>query len=278
MRIGSNPLRDRNVRPFAPLVLGVVTHLPHTSGYHEHRFEVIQTCIRSMLSGLEQEHSLIVWDNGSCSQLRQWIRSLNPAVFVEGVNVGKATARAGIFRMVPPETMVAMSDDDVLYYPGWYEAQMQVHETYPKVACVSGNPVRTSFRWGCEKTIRWMKKEKVLEIGRFIPRQYENDFCTSIGRDPEIHKANTEADMDYRGLYKGVYAYATSHHCQFIARAGRVLPALKSDGWAMGDEKPFDIAMDSIGLRLSTVIRYSRHIGNFIHDELREEIKEKRLC
>lgn len=275
MRIGANPLRNDTIQPLAPLVLAVVTHLPNTLGYHEHRLEVIQTCIESMTKHAPP-HSLVIWDNGSCEALRQWIRSKKPDVFIESVNVGKTTARTAIFRMLPPETLVAMSDDDIFYYPDWYEAQVNVLNTFPNVACVTGNPIRTSFRWGSENTIGWMKKEGILEVGRFIPDQYERDFCISIGRDPHVHKRNTVNDMDYRGMYNGVYAYATSHHCQFLSIAGRVLPAMVFDNHAMADEKPFDVRMDNIGLRLSTVQRYSRHIGNVIHDELRKEIK--RTC
>jgi glycosyltransferase involved in cell wall biosynthesis len=273
MRIGLNPLRSAKVGYYHPVILAVITHLPNMEGYHEHRLEVIQRCIQSMTEFAGRPFSLAVWDNGSCQSLRNWIPLLKPAVFVQSENVGKASARVALFRMFPPNSIIAMSDDDILYYPGWLDAQMELLETYPNAACVSGNPIRTSFRWGCENTKKWMKKNASLEVGRFIPDQYERDFCISIGRDPVVHKKNTLKDMDYRGQYKGVYAYATSHHCQFISVAGRVLGAMKYDNDAMGDEKPFDIAMDKIGLRLSTVKRYSRHIGNFIHDELRKDIR-----
>jgi glycosyltransferase involved in cell wall biosynthesis len=271
MRIGSNPLHHSTVSGYEPVVFAVITHLPNTLGYHEKRLEVIQKCIWSMTKNAPP-HTLIIWDNGSCEALRQWIRYIKPDIFIESPNVGKATARASIFRMVPPDSLVAMSDDDILYYPGWFEEQVKVLDTFPNVSCVTGNPIRTSFRWGCENTIEWMNKQGILEVGRFIPDNYERDFCISIGRDPMIHKKNTVKDVDYRGLYNGVYAYATSHHCQFMSIAGRVLPAMRFDNQAMGDEKPFDMAMDKIGLRLSTVQRYSRHIGNVIHDELRKEI------
>ena len=145
MRIGSNPLRNNTAQSFAPVVLAVVTHLPNTLGYHEHRLEVIQKCIESMTKHAPP-HSLIIWDNGSCEALRQWIRYIKPDVFIESVNVGKSTARTAIFRMLPPETLVAMSDDDILYSPGWFEEQVKILNTFPNVACVTGNPIRTSFR------------------------------------------------------------------------------------------------------------------------------------
>lgn len=278
MRIGHNPLHDKKVSELKPVVLAVITHLPEQKGYHADRLEVVQACIRSMAKD-NDNCSLIVWDNGSCAALRNWIRMQKPDIFIESRNVGKASARASIFRMVPPETLVCMSDDDILYYPGWLKAQRQIMDVYPNVSCVTGNPIRTSFRWGCENTVNWLKHNANLEIGRFIPDEYERDFCVSIGRDYQMHKKNTEKDMDYRGRsLSGVFAYGTSHHCQFISYAGRVLPAMIFDEYAMGDEKPFDKAMDNLGLRLSTVHRYSRHIGNVIHPELMREIEVKNLC
>lgn len=271
MRIGANPLRNKTVKPLAPVVLAVITHLPDTYGYHEHRLEVIQKCIESM-TRFAPPHSLIIWDNGSCEALKQWIRHIKPDLFIESANVGKINARTSIFRMLPPETLVAMSDDDIFYYPDWFEEQVKVLNTFPNVASVSGYPIRTSFRWGCENTIRWMKGQGILEVGKFIPDEYERDFCISIGRDPHVHKKNTLGDMDYRGKYNEVYAYATSHHCQFISIAGRILPALRFDNEAMSDEKPFDVRLDNLGLRLSTTKRYSRHIGNVIDDDLRKEM------
>lgn len=280
MRVGNNPLATSKAETLAPVVLAVITHLPNTEGYHSQRLEVIRTCIQSMIDGAGgTNYSLLVWDNGSCESLRRWLRSYGPDVLVESENIGKASARACIFRMLPAETIVAMSDDDILYYPGWFEAQKEVLDTFPNVACVTGNPIRTSFRWGCTNTLAWLKAHADLEVGRFIPDKYERDFCVSIGRDFEKHKAGTTRDLDYRGHSRdGLYVYGTSHHCQFISIAGRVVPAMRFDNEAMGDEKPFDIAMDRLGLRLSTTIRYSRHIGNVIHDELRGEIEELELC
>jgi glycosyltransferase involved in cell wall biosynthesis len=278
MRVGRNPLTAETVPQIAPIVAAVITHLPTLEGYHKNRLEVIQTCIQSMTKNAGTDFSLLVWDNGSCESLRKWLRKLNPSVLVESTNIGKSSARAAIFRMLPPKTVVAMSDDDILFYPGWLAEQIKVLKAWPNVSCVSGNPIRTSFRWACENTIRWMEENANLITGRMIPERYEQDFCDSIGRDYEKHKLNTAKEQDYRGMFNGVPAYATSHHCQFVSIAGKVAPVLKFDNAAMADEKPFDNALDNIGLRLCTTQRYSRHIGNVIHEQLRKEIVQEGLC
>jgi hypothetical protein len=165
--------------------------------------------------------------------------------------------------MCPPGSIVGYCDDDIYFYPGWLYPQMTLLQTFPNVAAVTGYPVRTAFRWGCENTIKWAEANAKLEVGRFIPRQYEDDFCKSIGRDPEWHwNEYTKDDKDYRVTYNGLQAYCTAHHCQFIGYQDILTQVGKYDGGAMGDEKPTDMALDNLGLRLSTTQRFTRHIGN----------------
>jgi hypothetical protein len=272
-RIGHNPLRLSSSDRLRPVVLAVVTHLPNLEGYHAKRLEVVQTCLRSMIQNSDVEFSLAVWDNNSCDVFREWVKDeVRPDVFVESVNLGKNTGRTALTRMVPPGTIICYSDDDMYFYPGWLSPQIELLQHFPNVACVTGYPVRTSFRWGNEKTIAWARKNGKVESGRFIPQQWEDDFAVSIGRDVKAHKSGTVDDVDHRVTYQGKQAYLTSHHCQFIAYAGTVGRVVSWDSKAMGDERPFDMVMDELGLRLATTERYTRHIGNVLHDELREEI------
>jgi glycosyltransferase involved in cell wall biosynthesis len=214
-----------------------------------------------------------VWDNGSCGRLRSWLeKEYRPDYLTLSQNVGKSNARKAIFSSFPPETIIAMSDDDIFFYPDWLQKEIAILRHFDAVQ-VTGYPVRTSFRWGCEKTIERAKSKGQVHIGRFLPENWENDFAVSIGRDPAWHKSYSANDLDYRWTYKGMQAYCTSHHCQFVAEAGRILPALSWSPYAMADEKPFDIAVDEIGLRLATVERLSRHIGNVIDSGIAAEAK-----
>jgi hypothetical protein len=273
MRIGQNPNKAADAVGIEPVVLAVVTHLPNTTtAYHAKRMEVIQTCLTSMRQGANTEHTFAVWDNGSIPELRRWLQwDFKPDVFVQSPNIGKTAARTSIFRMFHPDTVVCYSDDDMLFYDDWLRPQLELLQHFPGVACVSGYPVRTSFRWGNENTKAWARKYADLQMGYFLPQEWEADFALSVGREPAWHKEYSKGDLDYLITYKGKKAYATAHHCQFIGRAETVGRVLQYDGKAMGDEKPFDIALDRIGLRLATTQRLCRHIGNVLHDELRKE-------
>jgi hypothetical protein len=274
-RVGSNPNRQARADEFAPVVLCVVTHLPNFEGYHEHRLEVVQTCLRTMTQNAGMDYSLVIWDNASCKEFREWVQDeVKPDVFVQSFNAGKTAGRTSITRMIPPGRVLCYSDDDILYYPNWLRPQMELLKHFPNVSCVTGYPVRTSFRWGNTKTKNWGHTAlgAKLEIGRFLPQEWEDDFAVSIGRDIAKHRETSASDYDARITYNGVTAYATSHHCQFISKSEIIGRILSFDGMAMGDEKALDVKLDELGLRLATTQRLTRHIGNVLHDELREEI------
>jgi len=272
MRIGHNPNRQNYTKTLAPIVLSVVTHLPDEVGYHSRRMEVIEFCFQTMLRGAQMDISLAVWDNGSNDRLLNYLQdSIKPDILIRSQNIGLTSAKASLFGMLPEDTIVAYSDDDMLFYPDWLRPQIALLNGFPNVASVTGYPVRTAFRWGTENTIKWATHNGA-EYGRFLPQKWEDDFAVSIGRDPAWHREYTREDLDYRIEYRGLKAYLTSHHCQFVARAGVARKAARYDGKAMADERYFDIELDKLGLRLATQQRLTRHIGNVLHDELRKEI------
>ena len=275
MRIGHNPLAGQ-VAPHSlnDIVLTCVTHLPNQSGYHAGRMEVIQTCLTSMREHADAPHSIAIWDNGSCPELREWLQDVfKPDVLILSENIGKNTARSMLFRMQHPNSVIGFCDDDIYFYHDWLSPQLEILRRFPNVACVTGYPVRTAFRWGNVNTKAWASVNAKLEYGRFIPDEWERDFAVSIGRDIGDHTKSTVADTDVKITYNGLQAYATSHHCQLLTTAKQMNRLAVFDNQAMASDRPFDEALDRIGLRLATINRYTRHIGNVFHAELKKEIE-----
>jgi hypothetical protein len=274
VREGRNPNYFVPIKGYAPVVIGVVTHLPNQEGYHKERFEVIQCSLETLRANAGADCEIFIWDNGSCASLKGWfINSFRPDYLMLSRNVGKSIGRASMANMLPDDTIVGYADDDMFYYPDWLSKQLEVLNTYPNVGTVSGWPVRTQFRFHNKSTIAWGKANAdKFERGRFISEQEDRDFCTAIGRDYEGHQVPyTQNDIDTKLTYKGVEVYATGHHCQFISRAGTIAPLLDYDEMAMSRERTFEEALDSAGLlRLTTFERNTRHIGNILDEELRQ--------
>ncbi len=65
-------------------------------------------------------------------------------------------------------------------------------------------------------------------------------------------------------------AYATAHHCQFIAFAKMIEYILQWDGEAISNGKTFDNAIDEEGLlRLTTTERLVQHMGNVMEEKFK---------
>ena len=271
MRTEMNPNRRIYVDGYPPYIASSITHLPSLEGYHENRFEVVKVSLTTMRENAGLNCKTLVWDNGSCQEFRDWLlNEYKPDYVMLSTNVGKSIARASILRMLPPKTIVGVADDDMYYYPDWFKAQVELMKYFPNVGQVSGYPVRTQMRWGNRRTLEWARKVAVVEEGSFIPSEWDRDYCTSIGRDYEWHKKYTENDMDKRITYRGVQAYAFAHHCQFICKVKLLANLMNFTTEAMSDDKPFDWAVDTTGmLRLTTINRYTRHIGNVLDDDLK---------
>ena len=275
MRTGINPNRHALAQGYKPYVASAIVHLPNFEGYHEHRFEVVKTSLTTMRENAGLDCDILIWDNGSCQEFRDWLlNEYKPDGVVLVPNVGLTSGRAGLLRIVPPQTIIALADDDMYYYPGWFKAQVELMNFFPNVGQVSGWPVRTQMRWGNTYTKDWARARAVLEEGKFIPEQWDRDFCTSIGRDWDFHVHYTKKDMDQRITYQGKQAYAVAHHCQFICKAGNLVDILNQNREAMSDDKVLDNAVDNAQmLRLTTVERYVRHIGNVLDDDLKPKRK-----
>ncbi len=279
MRLGSNPLKHATIAPPARVVVLVITHLPEMeSDYHRERLSVILRSLSSLMDNIDmatKEYSLMIWDNDSCQKATEHLVRLLPDQIIFSRNIGKTNALKSVMRMLPPGTILAYGDDDIEYFPNWLAPQIQILETFPNVGTVTGWPVRITGTWGEKMTKIW--KEKPLaywyepdappdfQVGRFIPDEWERDYCESVGRDYQSYSAVTWGALDTRITYKGVSAYAMSQHAQFVCYPERVEPLIEWTDRAMSDEIPFDKAVDAAGLlRLATVERYCRHIGNVL--------------
>lgn len=271
MRVGNNPNRFGRHDVNFPATLGaVITHLPHQREYHAGRLEVIKISLTTMRrAGIP----ILIWDNGSCGALRDWLREeFKPEYLILSGNVGKVFAKSAIFHMLPPSTMVAFSDDDILYYPHWLDAHMDIFRAFPNVGMVSGWPVRIAHNWGNTYTLEWAARFAKIERGLFISAEDERDYCLSVGLDYAEHSHRRDLE-DIRITYGAYQAYAAAQHCQFVARAGAVAPYCEFASQVVKAEREFDVMVDAAGLlRLTTTQRYTLHMGNVIDGRLRDEI------
>ena len=207
--------------------------------------------------------------------MRTWLESdYRPDYLMLSRNIGKRSARAAIFRMFPDNTIVSYADDDMLFYPGWWNESKRVLIEYPNTGLVSCWPQRIAANWGIDNTLKWAKANACITTGQFITEDEERDYAVSLGLKIDDHIKRIRTLQDYRIDYHDISAFAQAQHCQFMATQRVILPFLKFEPATMGPERDFDLSVDEAGLlRLCTTKRYALHMGNVIHPELRTEIE-----
>jgi hypothetical protein len=277
-RLGMNPGRGKAsaYRP-ARITAAVLVHIPHFAGYFEGRLPVLIACLTSLVEHTSVPLDLLVFDNASCEEVRAYLQEMQGRGVIQLLlrsarNLGKAGALRLIFGAAPGE-LVAYSDDDFYFFPGWLEAQLELLDGFPRVGMVSGYSIPTLFTpERISATLEFGRGEGAeLQQGKFIPEEWIRDWALSTGRKPAQELANAAALQEYRVEYRGLRAYAAANHDQFLAPRHVIQQCLPAEwsGKLMGEMLELDEAVNRSGyLRLSTSQRTAQHIGNRLSEEL----------
>lgn len=288
-RIGINPARGRILteRPRS-ITVCMVTYIPERAGYFAHRLEVLKLALASLAAHTTTAHDLMVFDNGSCPEVVEYLRrQLTDRtihyLLLSAANIGKIDALRILFQAAPGET-IAYSDDDIFFYPGWLEAHLELLQSFPQAGMISGTAVRNAAghaRRSLEALAAAPPEGITVERRRCIPDEWEADWAASTGRDPQAHLESTRDVEDWvvratRPQGGWIEAVGSANHFQFVAPKAVILQALPETwtGKLMGSMIELDEAVDSLGrLRLSTLNRYTRHMGNALSPDLLQEAR-----
>lgn len=285
-RIGMNPNRDQKTayRP-ARVTLAMLTCLPEEAGYFEHRFDSMRVSLESLIVNTTPPYDLLVFDNGSCPRWVDHLRSLQAAgkihyLILSSRNIGKIGALRIIFNAAPGE-IVAYTDDDVFFLPGWLEEHLHIIDAYPKVGSVCGLYMRPLMAYGIQSTMQFIQQLEVqVERGMLLPREMEQHFIDHMGRTWETYQAECTGLEDIAITYHGVQAFVSAGHHQFVAPRQVIIEALPAvwGGELMGKMRDLDNEVDRLGyLRLCTRTFPTRLTGNALDEETVALAKEYSL-
>jgi glycosyltransferase involved in cell wall biosynthesis len=282
-RIGMNPNRGQKTGlAQARITLAVLTYLPEEIGYFEHRFDVTRLCIESLIANTPPPYDLLVFDNGSCPRLVSYLEELQQTGRIQYLllaksNVGKMAALQMICKAAPGE-ILAYTDDDVFFLPGWLEAHLKILETYPQVGLATGFYIRSHMRYGTRSLERFAGQEGVqVERGSLVPVEVEQHYVENMGRTWQQYQAEVAGLQDMRFTYRSLPVLASAGHHQFVALRQVMLAALPDggDGMLMGKMVELENRIDELGyLRLSTNEPVTRLLGNEAGESLLQEAKK----
>ncbi len=137
MRVGQNPLKSINeVAKPEKITVAVLNYIPMLSGFYADLLDVLKACLNSIRETADLPYDLMVFDNGSCDEVIQYLVDENQAgriqyLILSEKNIGKGGAWNILFGAVPGEILV-FTDNDALFYPGWLSRSVQILQTYPQ--------------------------------------------------------------------------------------------------------------------------------------------------
>ena len=98
MRIGKNPGRQLQKTPKAKdVTIAVVVHIPSSDGYFKQSLDVLKLCLASILKNTNSEYDLMVFDNNSCVEVRDYLLDIEKKGLIQFLilsprNIGKIGA------------------------------------------------------------------------------------------------------------------------------------------------------------------------------------------
>jgi hypothetical protein len=283
-RIGMNPARHRKTE-YKPnrVTVAMLVYLPHLSGYFQHRFEVLKLSIGSLLANTNHAYDFLVFDNDCCQEVKKYLRGLVKEgqiryLLTSSENIGKLGALQLISGAIPGEVL-AYTDDDTFFYPDWLNAHIQILDIFPKVGMVSGSPERTLFDHGISSNLAFADQndDVSLSYGKTIPEQWEREWAFSLGKNVEEYLAKVRVLEDIILIRGGDRVYATACHNQFVMPKSVAIEFLQDEwtGRLMGGMNELDNEIDEAGyLRLTTLDRTTRLIGNLVSPEMEAEARK----
>jgi glycosyltransferase involved in cell wall biosynthesis len=289
-RIGINPSRGQKLDfTTARVTVAVLVYAPHEAGYFQNRLDVTRMTIESILVNTHEPFDLMVFDNGSCPEMVAYLQSLYENGKIDYLilskrNIGKLNALKMIFSTAPGE-IVAYTDDDVFFLPGWLGEHLKIIDTFPKVGTVTGFYIRQRVAMSSDSTLAFVNQPGIqTERGLLMPRKWEEEYLVNSGRTWERYKTEVAGIEDIIVTYQGLQAWVSAHHFQMVcpkAVVQEILAEMLPGGWSgdmMGRMVEMDDRMDAKGyLRFCTREQTVRLMGNAISEEVAELARESGL-
>ncbi len=270
MRIGQNPAKSiEHIPQPQPVTVAVLSYIPFLSGYYAESLDVLKACLESLWQNTPSGYDLLVFDNASCAEVRRYLTEAHQQgriqyLVLSDKNVGKGGAWNFVFQGAPGD-IVAYSDSDVAFSPGWLERSLELLQAFPRVGMVTSRPMRSHEKY-YTSTLVWARETPgaALEPGQFQSWEVFKEHNDSLGVEEPLARQWFGESVDWRVTYHGLNAYVGAAHFQFVAPKAvlQTLTPFRMDR-PMGQVRSLDEKLNADGyLRLCLTEPLVRHLGN----------------
>tara|TARA_X000001036_G_scaffold440138_1_gene494872 strand:+ start:13864 stop:14883 length:1020 start_codon:yes stop_codon:yes gene_type:complete len=285
-RVGTNPLKwiGINKKP-EKITIVTIVHIPELSGFWENSLDVLKLSINSLHENTTQPFDLMVLDNGSCKNVKEFLYNYyfeNKIQYLtfSKYNLRKIGAMDYLFSVAPGE-IISFTDSDVYFKKGWLEATMKIFNIFPEAGMVSAIPTIDKSIEFYNNTHQGIKNDKKIIVQKgenLIPENYIEAHRISLGKNREKYMENIKNRIDTKITLDGINAYVCAQDFQFTTKkeiVDKVLPLIVTDKKEYYDpiySPVFESKIDGLGYwRLSTEKYLIHHIGNDL-DNLETEL------
>ena len=270
MRKGQNPAKFvRSVAQPQRITIAVLNYIPFISGFYAQTLDILKLCLGSIWENSDLPYDLLVFDNGSCQEAIDFLTAAQDEgkiqyLILSEKNMGKGGAWNIMLQAAPGE-IIAYTDNDAFFYPGWLSTSVQILEGFPNVGMVTSRPFRTNLDL-CSSTMKWVQDnpEVIVEHGQYIPWEEFRAFDMSLGQPEEEVRQRFETTEDIRLTYNDLTVQVGASHWQFLSYKSVIQQFLPFDmDRPMGQVKQLDQRVNDQGyLRLMPVKFLAQNMSN----------------
>jgi len=195
-RVGRHPMKkgDGSSTPqMKTLSITTLVHIPETSGYWEESLKVLDLCISSIHEHTGKEFDLYVFDNGSCSEVKEYLLNQQKIGRIQFLTFSQENVRktGGLKSLLlqAEGDFVAYLDSDAYVLPGWLDKSVEILKTFNDVGQVTAIPLaRNKIDMNPELLkVEGCSNISISKGNNKIPEEFVKAHAKSIGVDYKVY-------------------------------------------------------------------------------------------